>query len=292
MRSAWRASSPSGAAIRRTMAAMGTVVAILASGRGAAAAIREAVWVVGRLERRWSRFRPDSEVARLNASPGEWVRVGFETEDLLRRAIELAEVTGGAFDITVGSPAGADRRLEHAANGRFRLAPGTRVDLGGIGKGAAAEQVIAILRQHGVDAAVANFGQSSLALLGRPADRGAWRIGIRPPGDPAAQVCRTIVLAGGYVSTSGDYEASSASGNHIIDPRTGWPADTGVRSATVVCDDGARAEALSTALVVLGVEAGLQLHARVGGFEAVLIGPDSEVTCTPGVARASRVSAA
>lgn len=279
--------APEKAETRRTIAAMGTVVLIRASGRAAADAVREAASEVQRLDRRWSRFRPDSEVSRLNATPGQWVTVGPETEDMLATALRLGELAGGAFDITAGSPAGRARRLEHAPGGLFRLSAGTRIDPGGIGKGCAAQRVITILRAYGVASALASFGQSSIGLLGRPAGRDAWRIGIRVPRRHTGRICRTLVVDSGFISTSGDYEASSVDGNHTIDPRAGCPASSGVRSATVLCDDGARAEAFSTALMVLGAEEGLRLHARVGGFEAVLIGVDGVVTCTPGIERSA-----
>ncbi len=272
---------------RHAIAAMGTVISIRASGRGTADAVREAASEIQRLDRRWSRFRPDSEVSRLNAAPGRWVTVGPDTEDMLVTAMRLREQACGAFDITAGSPAGPARQLQHAPGGLFRLAAGTRVDPGGIGKGCAAQRVVALLRGHGVTSALASFGQSSIGLLGRPAGRDAWRIGIRVPRRHTGRICRTLVVDSGFISTSGDYEASSVDGNHTVDPRVGRSAASGVRSATVVCDDGARAEVFSTALMVLGVEEGLRLHARVGGFEAVLIGADGVVTCTPGIDRSA-----
>lgn len=260
--------------------AMGTIVTVRVVG-AAADGVRAAIAEVERLEALWSRFRPTSEVSRL-AAAGNWVEVSPETRGLLETALQLTRLTEGAFDVTVGAPPGG--RLEADGSGRFRLLNGARADLGGIAKGAAAQRVIEILRGAGATSALVNFGQSSIGALGTPRGQGAWQVGIRRPGQPPGRICGALRLTGGFVSTSGDYEETSARANHILDPRTGRPADSGVRSATVVCADGARSEALSTALIVLGVAAGLGLQRAIGGFDAVLIDRDGGLHYTAGLA--------
>lgn len=260
--------------------AMGTIVTVRVVG-AAPEGVRLAITEVERLEALWSRFRPDSEVSRLVAAAGGWVEVSPETRSLLETALQLTRLTDGAFDITAGSPTG---RLEADGSGQFRLLGGARADLGGIAKGAAVERVIQILRGAGATSAVVNFGQSSIGVLGTPRGQDAWRVGIRRPGQAPDRICGALRLTGGFVSTSGDYEETSARGNHILDPRTGRPAASGVRSATVVCADGAWSEALSTALLVLGVDAGLALHRALGGFDAVLIDQAGGVHHTAGLA--------
>ncbi|MDQ7992475.1 MAG: FAD:protein FMN transferase [Propionicimonas sp.] len=273
---------PEQVATRCALAVMGTIVTIRAAGGDAETGARLAMAEVERLERLWSRFRPDSDVSRLAAADGEWLRPAPETAALLAFALRCRLETGGSFDVTAGSPSGG--RLEADRNGRFRMVGGARVDLGGIGKGAAAARVVAVLAEYGATSAVVNFGQSSIGLLGTPAGQDAWQVGIRRPAASSDQIVGALRVQRGFVSTSGDYEQRSARANHILDPWTGLPADSGVRSATVVCDDGARAEALSTALIVLGVDAGLALHARLGGFDAVLVTAGGEIVTTPGLA--------
>lgn len=265
---------------RREFRAMGTVVTLRAAGKAAEVATGKAAAEIERLERLWSRFRPDSDVSRLNQADAAWIEVSPETEALITTALAMGEATAGAFDITGAGPNPGGLESD---DGRFRLREGARVDLGGIAKGAAAQRAVAILADHGIASAAVSLGQSSVGVIGGPPGRDAWRIGIRAPGAASDQIVGALELSSGFLSTSGDYEASSIHGNHIVDPRTGRPADSGVRSATVVCPEGAHAEALSTALVVLGVEAGLALHSRLAGFEAVLTTADGRLTSTPGL---------
>ncbi len=257
---------------------MGTLLAIRAWGSAGALAVPAAAWEAQRLEALWSRFQPTSEVSKLKDRAGEWVSVTAETREVLLASLDLHELTEGAFDVTLG--AGAHGALEHSGD-RFRLAPGTRLDLGGIGKGAAVARLIALLAARGVEAAIVSFGESSIGVLGSAPRGRPWRVGVRSPeGGRAA----TLELKTGCLSTSGDYEQTSTAGNHVIDPRTGRAADSGVRSATVLAADPARAEAISTALIVLGVDAARALQERLGGFEAVLIDKQGILVSTAGLA--------
>lgn len=257
---------------------MGTLLTIRAWGAAAVEAVREAVWEAHRLETLWSRFRPSSEVSRLIAQAGQWVPVTPETRQLLLSSLEMHELTGGAFDITLGG--GATGALEHSG-GRFRLAPGAQLDLGGIGKGAAVARLIHLLQLRGVRAALVNFGESSIGVIGSPPRGEAWRIGIRSPGGGSAA---TLELTAGSLSTSGDYEQTSAQRNHVVDPSTHRAAASNLRSATVLTADPARAEALSTAMLVLGTRDGLALQAKLGGFDTVLIDKGGQITSTGGLA--------
>jgi thiamine biosynthesis lipoprotein len=250
------------------------MLTIRAWGNAGAGAVPAAAWEAQRLEGLWSRFQPASEVSKLKEQAGRWVSVTPETCEVLLAGLELHDLTQGAFDVTVGG--GAHGALEHS-RGRFRIAPGTRLDLGGIGKGSAVGRLIHLLVTRGVEAAIVSFGESSIGVHGNPPGGRPWRVGIRSPSGGRAA---TLQLGSGFLSTSGDYEQTSARGNHVIDPRTGRAAGSGVRSATVLAADPARAEALSTAMMVLGVGPGLELQARVGGFEAVLIDEQGDLTST------------
>lgn len=273
---------------------MGTVGVLDAWGSHAPAALAAAGAELDRLERLWSRFLGESDVSRLNAAPGEWIGVAPETENLLRDAVRLCGLTGGAFDVTRGGgpdavdlrPGFARLRPSHrpgstAGCGQGAVdpagpAPGS-LDLGGVGKGAAVGRIMTLLDDRGVDAALVNLGHSSIGTLRTPPGRDVWRIGItRPPGmsGPDWPVLR---IRGGQVSTSGSYEHGLT-----LDPRTGSPADGGIRSVTVWCDDGTRAEACSTAVLVLGVEAGFALRERLA-FDAVAIDAAGIVHTTEGL---------
>jgi thiamine biosynthesis lipoprotein len=267
---------------------MGTVASLAAWGPTGPAAVTAAGAELTRLDGLWSRFRPGSDVCRLNAAAGTWVGVAPETAALLAACLELAEATAGAFDVTLGS--GGGRAIDVRADAA-RLPDGARLDLGGIGKGAAVVRVIESLRARAVPAALVSLGRSSIGVLGLPPGGGPWRIAITRPAGQRTGSRPVVELSSGYLSTSGDYEQTSAAGNHIVDPATGHPAASGIRSATVVCADGARAEALSTAMLVLGRDAGFALHARLGGFDAVLLDEAGAVHSSPGLSHKEKEEA-
>jgi thiamine biosynthesis lipoprotein len=202
------------------------------------AAIHEAV----RLEGLWSRYSPVSEISIINAG-ATWLTASPETSALLREAALWRSITGGAFDI------------EYAGG----------IDLGGIGKGAAVDHMCGILRERGVRRAIVNLGTSSTGFVGEPPHPDGWHVGLRSPLD--GSILRTLAVRGA-VSTSGTGEQ----GGHVIDPRDGSRVE-GLKSVTVVSQDGVAAEALSTALLVLGREAVPWLRERFCGFSAYFVEP-------------------
>ncbi|MFT4109883.1 FAD:protein FMN transferase [Propionicimonas sp.] len=250
---------------------MGTLAILRLWGPDAHDALAETDARLHRLESLWSRFRPDSDVSRLNRASGSWTEVAPETALLLERAAALQEETAGAFDVTLGTGLG---RPVAVRGGKARLPAGAALDLGGIGKGAAVQDLLDGLRRRHVEAALVSLGRSSIGLLGTPPGRDHWRVGLGPTGPSRAGAA--LLLGEGHLSTSGAGRAS-----RTIEPVRGEPAASDVRTATVLCADGARAEALSTALVVLGTTA--RLTSRVAGFEAVLTDHDGVRTCTPGI---------
>ncbi len=263
---------------------MGTLAMISVWGAHASAAVGEAADELDRLESLWSRFQPTSDVAMLNAASGAWIEVSPETAALVGTALAMTEATGGAFDITLGSAA----RPAEVRGDTVRLPPGARLDLGGIGKGAAVQRVIDLLRRRGARTALVNLGRSSIGTLGTPPGRDQWRVAINcptPPDEPIRLVepvetpsWPVLTFGEGYLSTSGDEVPASG---HTIDPATGEPSASGARLATVLCDDGAHAEAWSTALLVLGTR-GLPM-AVAAGCEAVLMDHAGQLRRTPGL---------
>lgn len=273
---------------RRARLLMGTLLEITvysADAREALASLSGSFEEVSRLENLMSTFVEESEVSRLNRSGGKGpIEVSPDLVEIIGLAGELSWATGGAFDITVApllslwEEAKSSGRLpgkEEREEARSRvgmgllerntqmncvrlLKEGMEIDLGGIGKGYALDRVLAILKSHGIRRALLNFGGNILAM-GSPADA-PWEIGIRDPLSPGKCVA-ALRLAGGAVSTSADYERGIEIGgtrySHIIDPRTGEPA-RGLLSVTVIDSSAARADALSTALYVMGREGALR----------------------------------
>jgi len=285
--------------------AMDTAMSVTAA--GSAADARAAEDEIDRLDALWSIGSADSEIARLNA--GETASVGDETAALLARALEISACTGGAFDCTVypleaawGFYSGDYRvpsdgelaaLLPRVGYEKFSLSggavtfavPGMAVDPGGIAKGAAAGKAAALLRARGVTSAVLNLGGNVRAVGSKP-DGSPWRVGLADPDDPSASFAVLSVSVRAVV-TSGDYqryfEKDGVRYHHILDPATGRPADSGLRAVTVVTDDDALADGLSTALFVLGREKAAALWRASDDFEAVFFASDGTISVTEGL---------
>lgn len=261
-----------------------------------------------RIEAAMSTYRDDSEISRVNArAAAQAVPVSSEFYDLVERSIAMSRLSGGAFDITyesVGrfydfrgrqrpSPAEIDANLAQIdyrhivlePTGRtIRFAtPGTRINLGGIAKGYSVERVIGLLREAGVEHALASAGGDTRLLgdrRGRP-----WVVGIRDP-DDARKLVTSLSLEDEAISTSGDYERyfdeDGVRYHHILDPRTGDSA-RGVRSVTIVGPDAVMTEGLTKTVFILGAQKGLEIVESLDDYEAVVIDDQRRVFFSEGL---------
>ena len=256
------------------------------------------------LEARWSRFRPTSEISRLNASAGTPLRVSGETVELVTHALDGAVVTDGLFDPTVLGDvirAGYDHSLEpspdpgavvdrslgpgferifvDAGSSTVTLPRGVGFDPGGIGKGLAADLVAEELMTEGTAGACVNVG-GDLRVEGAGPDGGAWVVAVE---DPLAPVpIASVALSSGAVATSARTRRTFGGGrHHLIDPRDGWSARSGLLASTVISGRGWRAEVLAKAAFVAGVRDGLALASRFGA-EALLVDDAGHVHATEG----------
>ena len=291
---------------------MGTFVTLKAAGSKAPAALDAAMAELARLERLLSYNDPASEVSKLNASAGgPPVELDPEVIAILEDAQRFSRLSGGKFDVTSAplvdlwgfrpevaqrnTPAPADiaralllvdyaELVVSAADRTAQLRrPGMRVDLGGIAKGHAVDRVVAILREHGVRAAIVDVGGNVHALGTRP-NGTPWRVGIQHPRDTQA-LLGVLSLTKDGVATSGDYqrffEVDGRRYHHILDPHTGYPAET-MAAISIVASSGRQADGASTAAFLLGPVAGLDLVAELG-LEAILVNLDGEVEVTAGL---------
>ena len=249
------------------------------------AAAEEALNEIQRIEAQLSLYRPDSEVAHLNARAArDWVRVSPEVFRLLEQAADLSSKTDGAFDITIaplvrcwGFMGGQGQQptaeaIEQARQTvgmhlveldpesfavRFRR-PGVMLDFGAIGKGHAIDQAGKLLREEGITSAILHGGTSTVFALGKPPDQPAWKIALEaPPETEGAQPkpLAVVELQDEALSVSAVWGKSFSSAGktfgHIIDPRTGHPADN-ADLAAVVLPSATETDALSTALLTIG----------------------------------------
>ena len=290
--------------------AMDTKMTVKVYGEGAPEAAREAKERLQALDALWSAAREGSDVARLNSGAGETIALAPETMRLLRMSEEVCEETKGALDVTLapllqlwGFTGGVHRvptaeeieearaltgagklKLDEAA-GTARLEKGSSVELGAVAKGYAGELVAAELKSRGVRSALLDLG-GNIETVGAREDGTPWRVGLRNPFGGA--LLGTVEVADAAVVTSAIDQRffTDAAGNrywHILDPATGKPAASGLASATVVASSGGRADALSTALFVMGAERAAAFWRERQDFEMVLVGMDGHVWITEGL---------
>lgn len=288
--------------------AMDTFMSITAYGEDEQAAQDTAVQLeqrINALEPALSRTREDSDLYRLNHADGAVCEVSEDTYAAIEAAVQFAEWTGGAFDPTMAPltdlwgintdhahvPAQAEidaalthvgyQNIELLGNNQVRLLNGAQLDLGGIGKGFATDAAAAML--DGTRGVLATLGGNIGAYGENPnRDSGNWVVGIADPDDNAAFIA-TVEVRDLSVVTSGDYERyfeqDGKRYHHIFDPATGYPADSGLRSVTVIDESSTRADALTTALFVMGLEEGMAFCGQ-NDIAAVFVTADKQVHVT------------
>jgi len=276
--------------------AMGADVHVIGVG-GASDAPSRARAAIERLEQRWSRFVPDSEISRLNASAGRPVVVSDETFDLVALACEGKRLSGGAYDpllLPALIAAGYDRTFEQLDPSRSRahLAPsavhddrieldvglsavrlpnGTAFDPGGIGKGLAADIVVAMLIEEGARGALVNVG-GDLVVAGEAPDDGGWTVEIEHPRD--GSIIARVALAEGGIATSSPLKRKWRQGNvrrhHLIDPASRRPARSVIASVTAIASQGWRAEVAAKAAFFAGDHDALEGLRALGASGLIL----------------------
>jgi thiamine biosynthesis lipoprotein len=283
-----------------TFPAMGTEVHLLAAGAEAPGVLDEVRDLVASWEARWSRFRPDSELSRLNAAAGRPVVLAADTFALVEAAVEAWRLTGGRFDPTVLAAlvaAGYDRSFELIASdspggrvaspgvpgcagialqrdtGTVLLPAGVGLDLGGIAKGHSADRAVAAILARGAAGAVANFG-GDVSVAGVGPDTDAWTIAVDDPHNPGRDLA-VLTLAAGAVATSTRTRRRWTRGgrrlHHLIDPATGAPADRGIDAAVVIAGQALWAEVLAKAALVAGPDDGAALLDRFGATGLLIL---------------------
>ncbi|MCH5186778.1 MAG: FAD:protein FMN transferase [Oscillospiraceae bacterium] len=289
---------------KKTIFAMDTVMELTVYGNDGEAALTAGEAEIFRLDDLLDRGSEDSDIYKLN-NDIDVDRVSPETIKLVRRALEVGASTDWAFDITIApvvdiwgfydqsyrvpSDDEITTALTKVGGDRVNVDEAvdlgeTKIDLGGVAKGYASQRVSELFRNMGVDSALLNLG-GNVQVIGTRPDGDPWRIAVQSPdGDGYAGV---LSLSDAAAVTSGDYQRHFESGgvdyHHIIDPETGYPADSGLRSVTVVCEDATLADGLSTALFVMGLDAASDYWRENGGFEAVFITSVGEIYVTSGL---------
>jgi thiamine biosynthesis lipoprotein len=296
-----------------THRAMGTVMTHKAFGLHAEDSLAAVCSEVARLEGLLSRFLPDSDISRVNRSAGtKSEKVSPETFDVLSKAVEFSRSFPGCFDLTI-TPlvtlwhTGRESLVQPDDSSIKQLLPlvnyrdlvldpremtaglrnaGQSVDLGGIGKGFAGDRILEVFNRLGISSAYSNLGGNVVTVGAKP-DGSPWQIGIQHPRQENALI-GAVSVVNQTVVTSGDYQRYFTDGHgkrhhHILDPTTGYPAESGLISASIVSDESVAADTLSTILFVAGIEKGLQFLRSLPETEAILVDSNLNVCVTQGL---------
>ena len=263
--------------------------------------------LISDLEEQLSVTDPDSALYAVNAS-GSGTLTG-RANTLMGQALDLCRRTDGALDLSIypvvrawGFTTGdyqvpddaalADltalvdyTRIDYdPASGAVALPTGMEIDLGSVAKGCAGREAAQLLRQAGVASALLNLGGNIQTVGSRP-DGDPWQIGVKDPA--TGQPMMVLSIRDQAVVTSGGYERYFQQDGrtywHIMDPDTGRPAENGLRSVTIVGDDGLVCDGLSTALFVMGLERATRFWAASDDFEAIFVTDDGTVYLTQGL---------
>lgn len=297
----------------RDIFAMDTYMTVTAYGENAEEAVALAEEEIYRLEGLLSTGEADSEVGIINQNGS-----GVLSEDgayLMERALELWQSTDGAFDVAIypvmeawgftgdefSVPSkedletllpltDADNIVYDAQSGAVSFSDnGMKIDFGGIAKGYTSARVTDIFRECGITSAMVNLG-GNVQVLGTKTDGSKWRVAIQDPDAEAgysyigileAEDC-AVVTSGGYERY---FEADGVTYHHIIDPETGYPANNGIVSATVVSTDGTLADGLSTSCYIMGVDKAVAYwQSHSDEFDMILMTDDDTLLVTEGIA--------
>lgn len=292
---------------------MGTVISQRVYGEKAEIAAMKVEEEMKRLESLMSFFLDSSEISRLNRAAGKQaVELGCESLYVLNRAKYFSEICKGTFDITIGPVAKLwgiftdhakvpsrgeinealsltgykDITIDNGLGTAKLEKAGESVDLGAIAKGYTADRAIEIYKQYGIESAFINLG-GNVMVLGNKPDDSPWKIGIQNPLLQRGQCLGAVKAVDKTIVTSGDYvryfEKDNIKYHHILDPRTGYPADSGLMSTTIVSEKSIGADALSTAIFILGLEEGMKLINGIKNMEGIFITKDKEIYVTEGL---------
>lgn len=292
--------------------AMDTIMTFTAYGADAEAGLAAATATVTDLAAMLDPETEGSAVYELDNARGAAVEMPAQVIDMLSAARDVYDKTNGALDLStyplsklwgfinldttgqgyVPTQAEIDACLaklcfdKMTVNGQSVTIPdGSELGFGAVAKGYASDAVMAAMKAAGVDSAVVSLG-GNVQTLGAKPGGGSWNVAVEDPSDTSKNV-GVLAVGETAVITSGSYQRfftqDGKTYHHILDPRTGYPADSGLLSVTIVCTSGVKADCLSTAMFVLGKDAALRYWRDNGGFEMLMIAADGGIFCTSGL---------
>ncbi len=298
--------------VSRSELMLGTVCRITIYDNPQEAAFTEAFARIDAIEEQMSITRPESIVSKVNNEAGRnAVPVPVETFNVVQEAVHIARLSGGAFDPSIGPLVkawgiGTDNARVPAQNEISSLlnlvdyrkvvldtekisiyleSPGMILDLGGIAKGYAADEVRKVLREQKVQSAIINLGGNVLTV-GKKPDGSLWRIGIQDPAKDRGAYIMVLSIEDTAIVTSGPYERyfsiDDSLYHHILDTGTGYPVESDLGSVSIISGDSLIADALSTAFFAMGIEKGMALTESFESVEAAAVTWDNKIIVSSG----------
>lgn len=280
--------------------AMDTIMELTIYGSNASSVMNDAVALIQRYDKTFSVTNAESDVAKLNESGGKPISVSAETYELIRKSLAISEETGGLFDISIyplvrewGFTTGEYRipsekerqtalskvdvsKIKVLQDNKVQLEPDMEIDLGAVAKGYLSQQLMNLFREKNIDSAIVSLG-GNVQALGKKEDGTPFVVGITDPLD-GSSLYGTVQVEDKAVITSGIYqryfEKDGKRYHHIMDKRTGMPAENTLASVTVISEDGAKADALATALYVMGEDEAKAFQKNHPEIEIILIRKD------------------
>ncbi|MBQ3427003.1 MAG: FAD:protein FMN transferase [Clostridia bacterium] len=286
--------------------AMDTEMTLKAYGANSESAVNAAEREINRLDRLFDRGRDGSDINKVNAEGT--AKVSSDTSALTETALDVCEATDGAFDITIApvmdlwgfytgeyqvpdddelakAMAKVDRAKVNVDGEVVSVKDGAKLDLGGIAKGYLSARIMEIFRENGVESGIVSLG-GNVQALGLKPDGSKWRVAIQDPRETDMFI-GSVSISDKAVITSGGYQRYFEDGgniyHHIIDPSTGYPAESGLSSVSIISEDGATADGLSTALFVMGLDKGSDFWRAHNGFDVIFVTGDGEIYVTDGL---------
>lgn len=269
---------------------------------------------IRRLERLFSITMEESDISKINASAGiAPVGIASDTLDILTKGQEMSKITNNAFNMAISPVVKAwgfttdeekkvpqmeeiarllpltnidDVQIDSQGETGYLSQKGMAVDLGGIAKGYTSDAVTRLLKEKGVTSSLIYLG-GNISAIGSKGNGDPWKVAVENPLDSNDYVGllevrdKSVITSGGYQRY---FEEDGKRYHHIIDSKTGQPAESGLLSVTIISENGTKADALSTALFVMGLEDGVELWRNSNDFEVIFVTADGKVIATEGAA--------
>ena len=292
--------------------AMDTIMDLKLYGKNSEKVLKEAGKEIKRLENLFSPTLENSDVFHINETAGQSsVLVSSDTIDIIKTAKEIASDTNEAFDITIAPivkkwgfttkkhyvPSDEEilsllnlvdsnqLEVQEQENKAFLKQKNMAVDFGGIAKGYTSDKLSEMIKENGIKSAILSLG-GNISAIGTRQNGQKWRVAVQDPEDSSKFVGivnvenQSVITSGGYQRY---FEENGIIYHHIIDPKTGKPANNDLLSVTIISKNGTKADALSTALFVMGLEKAVQYWEQSKEFDVIFITKDKKIIVTDGI---------